>query len=132
MPHQLAVGDLGIDTSGARIDDASVHHDGGRFRIRYSAGLGNDQQNAQWKLCRPGEIADAVAAELDFIANSEWYESRITEGAAAGAADGAADLKFWRSRGLAKGASIYVSWDQNPARTKWARRWPTWPPTTGR
>jgi hypothetical protein len=92
---------------------------GGGFIIRYSAGVGNDEDTVKWKLCGPHEIHDALAAGMDFIANSEWYESRITEGAPAGHADGAADLAFWRSRGLAKGASIFVSWDQAPARAKW-------------
>ena len=82
--------------------------------MRYSAGVGNSQSATAWKLCKPGEIAAIVASGQDFIANSEWYESRVTEGAAAGAADGAADLKFWESRGLAKGATIYPSWDATP------------------
>jgi hypothetical protein len=74
--------DRGIDYSGARPAPAATYKAGGR---RYSAGAGNTQQATQWKLCGVHEIADAVAAGLDFIANSEWYESRITEGAAAGA-----------------------------------------------
>lgn len=114
-------GDVGIDYSGYRPPPASVVSDGGRFILRYSAGVGNDAPNAKWKLCGSSEIADATAAGLDFIANSEWYESRITEGAAAGTADGTADLAFWKSRGLARGASIYASWDQNPARLKWRK-----------
>jgi hypothetical protein len=87
--------------------------------LRYSAGVGNTHSDVQWKLCRPGEIAAAVAAGMDFIANSEWYESRVTEGAAAGRADGSADLAFWKSRGLHRGAAIYVSWDAAPVRAKW-------------
>jgi hypothetical protein len=107
-------GDLGIDFSGAAISAAQAKRDGAAFMLRYSAGVGNAQAATQWKLCKAGEIAACEAAGLDFIANSEWYESRITEGAQAGAADGAADLGFWKTRGYAKGATIYVSWDAHP------------------
>ena len=61
---------------------------------------------------RPDELRSLVAAGYDFIANSEWAQGRVEEGAEAGAADGAADLAFWQSRGLARTASIYVSWDR--------------------
>jgi hypothetical protein len=107
-------GDLGIDFSGAAISAAQAKRDGAAFMLRYSAGVGNAQAATQWKLCKAGEIAACEAAGLDFIANSEWYESRITEGAQAGLADGAADLGFWKTRGYAKGATIYVSWDAHP------------------
>jgi hypothetical protein len=115
----LQPADVGIDYSGARPDHADVVANGGRFVIRYSAGAGNTSPKTQWKLCEVNELRRATEAGLDVIANSEWYESRITEGGQAGAADGAADLVFWRSRGLAAGASIYVSWDQAPDRSKW-------------
>jgi hypothetical protein len=107
----LAVGDVGIDFSGARPGEAAIKAAGAKFIMRYSAGLGNNNTNTHWKLCEPGEIQRAVAAGLDFIANCEWYETRVTEGAGAGQADGAADLAFWKARGLNKGASIYCSWD---------------------
>lgn len=113
-------GDRGVDYSGYRPKRMfDVYRAGARFVIRYSAGVGNSDARAQWKLCGKNEILDATLAGLDFIANSEWYESRITEGIAAGRADGAADLLFWQSRGLARGATVYVSWDQDPARSKW-------------
>lgn len=115
----LVPGDRGVDTSGYRLTAAQLKRDGGKFRIRYSAGIGNSQPATQWKLCGYGEIRDAEAAGVDFIANSEWYESRITEGASAGRADGVADLAFWKARGLAQGASIYVSWDADPVTSKW-------------
>jgi hypothetical protein len=111
----LAPGDIGIDFSGASITAAQAKKNGAKFLIRYSAGVGNNSTNTQWKLCKTGEIPAAEAAGIDFIANSEWYESRITEGHAAGVADGLADLNFWKSRGLAKGATIYVSWDATPS-----------------
>lgn len=85
-----------------------------KFMLRYSAGMGFDAPKCQFKLCGHGEIAAAVKAGLGFIANSEFHESRVTEGAHAGAADGQADLHFWKVRGLAKGASIYCSWDDAP------------------
>lgn len=117
----LKAGDLGIDYSGARPDPADTKKNGAEFIIRYSAGAGNDQSATAWKLCGLNEIHAAVAAGLDVIANSEWYETRITEGAAAGKVDGAADLKFWKARGLAKGASIYVSWDTDPQQAHWPK-----------
>lgn len=93
---------------------ATAHAQGARFWLRYSAGVGNSNPKSQFKLTKPGEIAALTARGFDFIANSEWYEARITEGAAAGKADGTADLAFWKSRGLARGASIYISWDKAP------------------
>jgi LysM repeat protein len=111
--------DRGIDYSGFRPDPHDVARNGARFVIRYSAGVGNDDADMQWKLCEPAEIADAAAAGLDFVANSESYAERPTEGAAAGRADGAADAAFWRSRGLAQGAAIYVSWDAAPQASRY-------------
>jgi len=115
----IQAGNVGIDFSGAAIAAATARKDGAAFIMRYSAGVGTSNSNSQWKLCKPGEIHDAVAAGIDFLANSEWYESRVTEGAAAGHADGEADLAFWKSRGLARGASIYCSWDAAPVGSKW-------------
>lgn len=116
----LQPGDLGIDSAKA-LDPVQAAKDGAKFLVRYSAGAGNTSSVTQWKLCRPGEIAAAVAAGLDFVANSEWYETRITEGRRAGDEDGRADLAFWQSRGLAKGAAIKVSWDAAPVRNKYKR-----------
>lgn len=116
----LTAGALGIDYSGARPDPNDIVQNGGRFVLRYSAGVGNGQADTQWKLCGPNEIHAATAAGLDVIANCEWYAARITEGAAAGKADGTADLAFWRSRGLNEGASIYVSADLLVPRLKYA------------
>ncbi|HJQ03500.1 MAG TPA: peptidoglycan-binding domain-containing protein [Jatrophihabitans sp.] len=115
----LSVGSFGLDSSGASLNEQDAYKLGSRFRIRYSSGAGNSQSATAWKLCKPGEIAAIIASGQDFIANSEWYESRVTEGAAAGAADGAADLKFWESRGYAKGATIYPSWDAAPDPAKY-------------
>lgn len=115
MATTLAAYDRGVDYSGLRpslTGSNAPSRWGGKFVIRYSAGAGNHVEATQWKLCRPDEFRALVAAGYDVIANSEWYESRATEGAAAGKADGAADLAFWKSCGLAKGASIYVSWDE--------------------
>ncbi|BBH70806.1 hypothetical protein ACTI_74910 [Actinoplanes sp. OR16] len=109
----LSVFDRGIDYAGFRphpITGPAAH--GAKFVIRYSAGVGNTRHTTQWKLCGRDELHRLLRAGYDVIANSEWYESRVTEGAKAGTADGAADLAFWRERGLARGASIYVSWDE--------------------
>ena len=105
---------IGLDWSGADIDPADAYREGARFALRYSAGVGNSHPDTQWKLCKPNEIEQNVAAGLDFFANSEWYADRITEGADAGRADGIADLAFWKSRKLNRGATIYVSWDTYP------------------
>jgi hypothetical protein len=110
----VQVNDVGIDFSGAAIAARQAVQDGAKFILRYSAGVGNAKPDFQWKLCKPGEVADAEAVGLDFIANSERAQSSVTEGPGAGAADGAADRTFWKSRGLARGASIYCSWDAPP------------------
>lgn len=118
----LKPGDRVIDFSGMRMDDhkiAQAKAAGARGVLRYSAGAGNGDPKAQWKLITPDEFKQLIRAGFDVIANSEWYETRVTEGAKAGAADGAADLELWRSCGLAKGASIYVSLDTAPSRLKY-------------
>lgn len=106
--------DRGIDFSGLRLPSiGDPVRFGAKFIIRYSAGAGNSNPATQWKLCGSDELRAAIGAGLDFVANSEWTEGRIEEGAAAGHADGLADLAFWQSRGLARAASIYVSWDRS-------------------
>ncbi len=112
----VTVGAKGIDFSFAHLDIDDIARNGARFVIRYSGGYGRIQNPGDVgpKLCRKGDIAAAVRAGMDFIANSEWYEGRITEGSGAGAQDGAADLAFWQDVGLHRGASIYVSWDAAP------------------
>lgn len=115
----MLAGTKGIDHA-STVDYAVAKADGAQYVFRYSAGAGNGEANTQFKLCRPGEIAQIEAQGLVFLANSEWYETRCTEGAAAGTADGAADLKFWQSRSLPKGRSIYVSWDADPVPAKFS------------
>jgi hypothetical protein len=113
-----AAGTYGID-SASSVDGAVAFQTGSRFQLRYSAGAGNSVSATQWKLCKPGEIASILATGQDFVANSEWYEDRVTEGAAAGDQDGAADLAFWSSHGLAPGSTIYPSWDRDPDPAKY-------------
>lgn len=116
----LTAGALGIDYSMARPAHAEIAHAGGRFVVRYSAGAGMAHNPATHpKLITPPEFTQLLANGFDVIANSEWYETRVTEGAPAGAADGQADLALWRSCGLARGASIYVSWDTLPVQAVW-------------
>jgi LysM repeat protein len=118
MVRPLAAFERGIDYSGFKLPSLDRPAKfGARFVLRYSAGAASDPDHEShgdvaWKLCGRHELRRLVAAGYDFVANSEWTTSRITEGADAGAEDGAADLVFWRKRGLAAGASIYVSWDQ--------------------
>lgn len=109
----FAVGTFGLDNANT-VDYGAAYARGARFQMRYSAGMGNANSGTAFKLCKPGEIATVVAAGMDFVANSEWSTDRVTLGAGAGAQDGAADLAFWQSRGLAKGSSVYVSWDAAP------------------
>lgn len=115
----LAVHDKGIDYAYSHPSPASIKASGAQFVLRYSAGVASDPANPSHhlnagKLITPGEFRALLAAGLDVIANSEWYEERVTEGAAAGRADGAADYALWRACGLARDASIYVSWDADP------------------
>lgn len=121
----LSVGDVGIDYSYARPSLTTAAQSGAKFVIRYSAGVASDpaspshSKNAG-KLITPVEFQSILAAGLDIIANDEWYEARVTEGATAGKADGHASATLWKSCGLAKGSAIYPSWDAAPSKTKWS------------
>lgn len=127
----LKPGDIGIDYSFSTLgepDDnkraAQIVKDGGKFVIRYSSGVAShpanpSHKNVAGKLITPGEFHALVNAGLDVIANDEWYESRVTEGAPAGIADGKAALTLWRSCGYRKGAVIIPSWDQAPDSKKY-------------
>lgn len=120
----LAVGDLGIDYSFARPKPSDIVKAGGRFVFRYSAGAASRSSHPSYganrgKLITAKEFRALLAAGLDVVANSEWYTTRVTEGAAAGRQDARADAELWHACGLAKGASIYVSWDAAPVRSKW-------------
>lgn len=113
----IAVAGEGIDYSGLRPQASAVKAAGAQFVIRYSAGIGDAATYApstKWKLAIPGELKASIAAGYDFIGNSELYGTRVTEGAAAGLADGKADYDFWRSEGYNKNAAIYVSYDAAP------------------
>jgi hypothetical protein len=120
----VAVGDFGCDYSSARPAPGKIVAKGGTFVVRYSAGAasvpGNpDHGRNASKLITPDEFAALDAAGLDIIANSEYDKTRVTQGASAGRDDGIADLALWKKCGLARGASIYVSWDATPFRTQW-------------
>jgi LysM repeat protein len=121
----LAEFDRGIDFSGMQLTSlAAPARQGAKFIMRYSAGAASapthpSHASVAWKLCGADELNQIVAAGYDFLANSEWTTGRITQGGAAGEEDGLADRKFWSHRGLARGASIYVSWDEaQPATDK--------------
>lgn len=100
-------------------DYAAEAAGGYKYHFRYSAGVNNTNSNSQFKLCKLGEIAEMVAGGVDPVANFEASEDRPTQGAAAGSADGAADLIFWKSRGLAQGATIYISWEPGNNTAQW-------------
>lgn len=124
MTTALAAGDLGIDFSFARPDPKRTIKAGGRFSIRYSAGVASRPSHPSYsanrgKLITPKEFRALLEAGEDVVANSEWYTTRVTEGAAAGKADARADAELWHACGYAKGASIYCSWDAAPVRSKW-------------
>jgi hypothetical protein len=124
MPPALAAGDLGIDHSYARIDPARTLAAGGKFTFRYSAGVASRSSHPSHslnagKLITPAEFRALLAKGEDVVANSEWYTTRVTEGAGAGKADAQADAELWHACGYAKGASIYCSWDAAPVRSKW-------------
>ena len=115
----LQPGDRVIDYSYARPRLDVAAHAGAKAVIRYSAGAASNPAHASHKdnagkLISPAEFKAILAAGLDVIANDEWYETRVTEGYSAGYADGKAAAALWRSCGLAKGATVYCSWDAAP------------------
>jgi hypothetical protein len=121
----LKPGDLGVDYSYARPSLAGLAQSGARFVLRYSAGAASDPGHPSHsanagKLISPAEFKDILDASLDVIANDEWYASRISEGKAAGRADALAAARLWKACGLAKGSTIYVSWDTDPSLSKFA------------
>jgi hypothetical protein len=122
----LKVSDILLDYSYSRPSLAGAARSGAKGIIRYSAGLASTPGHPSYnlnrgKLITPGEFRDILAAGLDVVANDEWYENRVTEGYAAGLADAKAAAALWKSCGLAKGSTIYVSWDQFPAQANWLK-----------
>jgi hypothetical protein len=122
----LAPGDLGIDYSYARPDLAEAAKSGAKFVIRYTAGVASLPAHPSYalnkgKLIGPIEFNSILHAGMDVIANDEWYQTRVTEGAAAGTADARAAAGVWQYAGLAKGAAIYPSWDANPGKAQWPK-----------
>lgn len=111
-------GAYGAD-SASTVDYATEKASGYQYHFRYSAGVNNTASSSQFKLCKVGEIAEMVAAGVDPVANFEASGERMAQGAVAGAADGVADLAFWQSRGLAKGASIYGSVEPGTNQAEW-------------
>lgn len=100
----------------AVVDYPTAIAQGSHFFGRYSAAAATDPNNSSHqlnapKLCTPGEIARIVAAGGDFIALDEWYQTRITEAAAAAEQDAPITLAYWRSMGLAPGATINLNLD---------------------
>jgi hypothetical protein len=106
----IAVGMRGLDFS--LMPDstgyAGIARNGAGFVCRYSAGVGGASNP---KCTKSGEIADAVAHGVDFLANFELSEDTLQGGAGPGREHGAADRQFWESRGLAPGAGVILSWE---------------------
>lgn len=117
---QLAVGDRGIDFSVYRLNppNAAVA-DGCKFILRYSAGAASRPTHPSYPINKPKLITPLEYGQLTtyypVLANSEWYEGRVTEGASAGFEDGQADFELWKSCGYPQGWPVFVSWDQYPA-----------------
>jgi hypothetical protein len=97
---------------------AGIARTGAGFVSRYSAGVGG-ASNA--KCTKVGEIADAVAHKVDFLANFELREDTPQGGARPGREHGAADREFWESRGLAPGAGVTLSWEPGSDPSKFGR-----------
>jgi len=111
----LAVGTKGVD-SASRIDPVAAHKSGSAFQVRYSAGAATDPSHPSHaknngKLLQDGELQAILNSGQDFLANDEWSEDRVTEGAHAAEEDAPVTLRFWRQRGLAKGSSIALNLD---------------------
>jgi hypothetical protein len=118
-------GDVVIDYSYARPSLTEAKLNGAKAVIRYSAGAASDPAHPSHaanagKLISADEFKAILAAGLDVIANDEWYETRVTEGYAAGVQDGRAATALWKTAGLAQGATVYCSWDAKPTVLK---RW---------
>lgn len=121
----LQPGDLGVDYSYARPSLSELAKSDAQFVVRYSAGAASDPGHPSHaanagKLITPDEFKAILSAGLDIIANDEWYQSRITEGYAAGLADAKAAARLWKACGLEQGSTIYVSWDEYPSASKFA------------
>jgi glycoside hydrolase-like protein len=65
------------------------------------------------KIVTQSEIAGLLQAGLDVMLNWEWYESRATEGSAAGYQDGTAARQMSEALGYPAGAAIYFSCDMD-------------------
>jgi hypothetical protein len=114
-PMSLAAGTHGID-SAITVNEHAAYAAGSRFQVRYSAAAATSPSNPShgknaYKLLKPGELKDIVAAGELFIANDEWYANRTLEGAGAAKQDAPVTLDFWRSNGLAKGSTIMLNLD---------------------
>lgn len=111
-----AVGDKGLDFASMPVAGGypQMARDGAKFVSRYSDGGAGSS-----KCTKDGEIAQAVAAGMDFWANFEAAENTPTLGAAEGAKRGAADHDFWNERGYAPGAGIAVSWEPGTDTSQW-------------
>ena len=113
----------GLDSATSGIDANQAHASGSQFHLRYSAGQASEAGNPSharnsFKLTKPGEITAILNSGQLFGANDEWYESRMTEGGGAGAADGQAARRYWESVELPYGSWIVPSWDEAPNASK--------------
>lgn len=102
----VAVGMKGIDFAFAPDDYPGFARNGAGFVSRYSAGVGGAGNG---KCTRDGEIAQAVANNVDFIGNFELSETTPEEGGQSGIHHGAADKDFWNVRGYAPAAGVIIS-----------------------
>lgn len=117
-------GDKGCDYSAFRLKPGqTAQKEAGKFVTRYTAGAATNPAHPSHylnaaKIITPSEFKAIIALGWDIVANDEWYTNRVTEGYQAGLQDGAASGHMWHACGLAKGSSIYCSWDEFPAANK--------------
>lgn len=122
--HVLELNDVGIDFAIMPDPDgyAGIQKNRAKFVFRYSAGAAFIEGGTAFvdrKCCHVDEIDHAVTHEMDFIGNFELSESTPTEGRASGLRHGAADKRFWDSRGLHPKAGVTVSWEPGTDRSLW-------------
>jgi hypothetical protein len=90
--------------------------------LRYSAGAASRQGHPSHQANKPKLITPVEYQQLDryyvVLANSEWYEGRVTEGDLAGQQDGQADFELWAACGYPQGYPVFCSWDKYPNATE--------------
>lgn len=98
----------GADYSGARPTVSQLKANGVKFVLRY---LAPQNSATSWKLLTWNEANTLRAGGIQVVSNFEWYESRCTEGYAAGQADARTAAAYHLGCGGPKDRPIYFSVD---------------------